>query len=593
MIIRMKKLTLFCLESDQDRTLEALRTLGAVHIAPIQPPIGKNLDDALARQNHVHRALEILPDHDGKSRPAYKETAEKAVERIWALFHRKELLIERENVLAAEERKLEPFGDFSPDAIRALAEKGINVSLYLASPKAALEATKGAMLQVIRRTSSAVSFVIVGAHEADRSWEPVRLPERSLSTVRTEQTKLAKEAAEIEKELDLLKAARDKIENLTLKTQEDVELLKVRTGMGEAKKITYLRGYCPERLCDQISSEAKKHGWGLLVEEPAPEDEVPTLVENPGWVRPIGTLFKLINLLPGYKEVDSSWSFLLFFSLFFAMLVGDLGYGIIYLLLTIFMRLKMPKAPPEPFRLLYVLSICTMIWGALNGTLFGVSIPTLPGPFKAIQAWLSQQENLMRLCFLIGAIHLTVAHAWNIIRSLNSTIALAQVGWILSTWTMYFMARNMILGDSLPGWVLYAFITGIALILLFMTPVRNLKTEWYNHVMFPLNVVSNFVDVVSYVRLFAVGFAGLAVAQSFNATAGGFGPLSIGTGIAAAIILFFGHSLNILLSVMGVLVHGVRLCTLEFSGHLGMQWTGRPYEPFARKIAPGEPGATP
>ena len=584
MIVRMKKITLFCLESDRERTLEALRSLGAVHVAPVQPPAGKNLDDALARLNRVHRALEILPDHDGKKRPPCGEPAEKAVERVWALFHRRELLVEREDVLEEEERTVEPFGDFSPGAIRALADKGIPVSLYVAPPKTKLVSPEGAALQIIRRTARLVSFAVVGRHDAPGTWEQVRLPERSLSEIRAERAGLAREDAEIQAEFERLKAARAGIEALALRIGEEAEFIKVRTGMGGAKKIAFLQGFCPERLCARVASEAAARGWGLASGEPEPGDDVPTLVENPAWIRPISALFKLINLLPGYAEADASWTFLLFFSLFFAILVGDLGYGIIYLLLTLLMRRKMPKAPHEPFSLLYVLSACTMVWGLLTGACFGMTFPAMPGPFTAIRAWIGQDENMMRFCFLVGAIHLTIAHAWNIIRSLNSTIALAQAGWILSTWTMYFMARNMILGDSLPGWVLYAFVAGMALIVLFMTPVRDFKSTWYNHVMLPLNVVSNFVDVVSYVRLYAVGLAGLAVAQSFNATASGMG-------LAGALVLFFGHALNIILSVMSVLVHGVRLNTLEFSGHLGVQWTGRPYEPFALKAAPDRPAA--
>jgi V/A-type H+-transporting ATPase subunit I len=125
-------------------------------------------------------------------------------------------------------------------------------------------------------------------------------------------------------------------------------------------------------------------------------------------------------------------------------------------------------------------------------------------------------------------------------------------------------------------------IAGVALIVLFMTPVRSLKAEWFNHVMLPLNLVSNFVDVVSYIRLFAVGSAGFAVANAFNTMMLDLGSDGLVSGIIAAVILFFAHVLNILLCAMGVMVHGIRLNTLEFSGHLGMQWTGVAYRPFAR-----------
>jgi V/A-type H+-transporting ATPase subunit I len=147
---------------------------------------------------------------------------------------------------------------------------------------------------------------------------------------------------------------------------------------------------------------------------------------------------------------------------------------------------------------------------------------------------------------------------------------------------MYFLAGNLVLRLPMPEWVLPLFGVGALLIALFMTPLKQLKTEWYGHVMLPLNFVSHFVDVVSYLRLFAVGAASLAVAASFNSMALKNGIPNVMTGLVAAFILFAGHTLNIVLGAMGVLVHGVRLNTLEFSSHLGVQWTGRPYRPFRK-----------
>jgi len=96
----------------------------------------------------------------------------------------------------------------------------------------------------------------------------------------------------------------------------------------------------------------------------------------------------------------------------------------------------------------------------------------------------------------------------------------------------------------------------------------------------PLEVISGFSDVVSYLRLFAVGYATVVVASSFNSMATGEGISSIVAGFGAAIILLLGHALNIILAMMSVLVHGVRLNMLEFSGHVGVQWSGKAYEPF-------------
>jgi V/A-type H+-transporting ATPase subunit I len=127
----------------------------------------------------------------------------------------------------------------------------------------------------------------------------------------------------------------------------------------------------------------------------------------------------------------------------------------------------------------------------------------------------------------------------------------------------------------------WVFGAGVVLIVLFMTPRRNLRDEWFNHVMLPLNLVGSFVDVISYIRLYAVGTASFAIASTFNIM---LAPMFDGwlSGLLAALLLFVAHTVNIVLSVMGVMVHGIRLNTLEFASHLGLQWSGFPYRPWQR-----------
>jgi V/A-type H+-transporting ATPase subunit I len=123
--------------------------------------------------------------------------------------------------------------------------------------------------------------------------------------------------------------------------------------------------------------------------------------------------------------------------------------------------------------------------------------------------------------------------------------------------------------------------TGILLALVFSNYQKNiLKGIGETSFELPLSVISSFSDLMSYLRLFAVGFASVQVASSFNNIAIGTGIDNILKGFIAAIVLLFGHSLNIVLGLMAVLVHGVRLNMLEFSGHLRQQWSGREYKPF-------------
>ncbi|HPY62931.1 MAG TPA: hypothetical protein PLJ22_07265, partial [Kiritimatiellia bacterium] len=310
--------------------------------------------------------------------------------------------------------------------------------------------------------------------------------------------------------------------------------------------------------------------------------------------------FQGINILPAYNEADVSTVFMLFFSLFFAMIIGDAGYGLIFLGLTLWARNKLPR---NAVHLLVVTSVCTIIWGLITGTIFGMSpeilakaglnkiqVPFLTDPDKSAQ-------NIMGLCFLIGTIQLTIGHLWNVWELARSRQfkALEQFGWTLTTWFMFFLADDMVLKGHMLGYLglsaettamlwrvlVYSLVAGIVLIVLFMMPPREIKDGWFNLALLPLSLVSNFTDVVSYVRLYAVGTAGFAVANAFNNMIFGGDKPWWGL-LLGAVLAFLAHTLNILLSTMGVLVHGIRLNTLEFSNHKGISWSGSPYKPFAK-----------
>jgi len=146
---------------------------------------------------------------------------------------------------------------------------------------------------------------------------------------------------------------------------------------------------------------------------------------------------------------------------------------------------------------------------------------------------------------------------------------------------MFFAAGKLVIGRHFPHFALYLLGGGILLILVFENFQKNvLKGMLGTLTQLPLSVIGAFSDVVSYIRLFAVGYATVVVAESFNSMAVGDGINSLIGGLIAALILFFGHALNIILALMAVIVHGIRLNMLEFSNHLGMQWSGKEYKPF-------------
>lgn len=332
---------------------------------------------------------------------------------------------------------------------------------------------------------------------------------------------------------------------------------------------------------------AKHHGLGYFTEDPDKPEETPTLITNPKWVRIIEPVFKFMKTIPGYDEFDISFIFLIFFSIFFAMLIGDAGYGIIFVVVTFLARRKFKKAPGEPFFLMYLLSGATIVWGAVTGTWFGAEgiakLPLLNGlVVEKINSFAPENQNfIIYICFLLGAVHLTAAHLMKTIKMINSLKALSQLGWIAIVWGMFFAAGKFVIAKPFPpfaGWIL---IGGMLTVLLFSNAGKN----WAKGILatlaeLPLSVIGSFSDVVSYLRLFAVGYATVVLASTFNNMAVGGGVHGVVGGLSAAVILFLGHVLNIMLGMMAVVVHGIRLNMLEFSGHLGMQWSGVKYDPF-------------
>lgn len=419
----------------------------------------------------------------------------------------------------------------------------------------------------------------------------VALPSEAPERIAHELERVDAELARTRERLAALRTVRPQIERWLKRAEDEVRFEEARAAMADIGAVSVLHGFVPADEVDRLVAMAHERGWGIWVTEVEDPDAAPTLVRNPRWVQPIEPLFSFLGVVPGYNQVDISVPFLVFFGVFFAMIVGDAGYGLLFLVLTEYARRRLPDFPPRVVSLLRLMAVLTIVWGVLSGNYFGIA--ALPSALVALRLdWLTDERNVMALAFTIGVVHLTLAHGWNVVRFSNTTRALVELGWVCTTWAMYFLARQLVLGDPFPtfAWVLFG--VGVVLIAGFITPWSKLRSEWFKHAMLPLNLVSNFVDVVSYIRLFAVGAATFAVADAFNALAGQVGLGGVVGSVVSALILFFGHTLNVLLAAMGVLVHGVRLNTLEFAGHLGMSWTGHPYRPFARSVprdAEGEP----
>ncbi len=597
MIVKMKKVTLLCTRASREATLDALRDLGAVHLQNVTSPEGAGLDQARNHFLYLQRALEVLPKHPHAA-PSGKSPHEVADE-VWKLIHRKQALSEKIELLELERARYEAFGTFDVDDILALREQGVLVKLLSAPVKQIPEAPEGANLVELGRDRTSVYLALISREPVEINAEEMPLPECSAAGMLRHIEGLQKELAEVEEGFSSYTGDHTALAAIAGEAEDHVTWLEARDGMGLEEDVTYLRGFFPAEREKELRAAAEKQGWAVLVEEPAADDPVPTLLRNPKWVSPIKAVLDMIGVIPGYHELDVSALFLIFLSIFFAFLIGDAGYGLLFIALTLFGKFKTKgnqKAQPG-LNLLLLMSAACVVFGVLTGNYFGIRLESLPAPLAALSSdyltgktaagWNSDisANHIMFVCFAIGTLHLTLAHGWNLIRKINSWEALTDVGWLCSTWALFSVVLQMVLYMELPAWItaVQMPLLGAGVVLIILSLV--LTKSYFGLVTLALDVINNFVDIISYVRLYAVGAASLAIAQAFNGMAMDIGFSGFGA-IGAAFILFAGHALNIILGAMGVMVHGIRLNTLEFSGHAGVEWAGVHFSPFMKKKRP-------
>jgi len=587
MIEHMKHVTVVCRREDRAATVERLRDLGTVHVRPVHHPESPELEGLAAERDRTDRAYRAI---EARKPIPLEPSAEIAAldaasitERVLADLAEAAKLQEVLGNWRRVRAQAEPWGSFSLDTVAAIEARGLTVALGTARAGHLPALPDGAVLHVVSQHGKTVNFAVIAPADAEVPFEPVPFPEHTnLGDIDKQIADCGNRMAAVESRLAALVCMAPTLALRISQIESDIAFCRARDGMGADRELTFLQGYIPHCREHELRADAVANGWGLQIRDPDMEDgDVPTLVVLPRWVEPVRVVFRGLGILPGYREIDISAWFLLFFSLFFAMLIGDAGYGAVFLVVTVLLRKKYPSAPAQPFYLFGILSVATIVWGVLTGVYFGIGEKHVPAP---LVPFLVDEDNVKQLCFLLGAIHLTVAHAWNALLCGWHPKALGELAWACILWGNYFLAGYLVLGNSMPGVTNILYGIGITGVVLFSEPQRSpLKTVGAGIGALLLGIVNSFVDVVSYVRLFAVGAASLAVEQSFNEMALGLGlpgPLKV---LIAALILLGGHGLNIVLGAMGVLVHGIRLNVLEFSGHLNMQWSGVPYTPLAKR----------
>ena len=639
MIEPMKKVSIVLLNKEKQEALKKLRKLGLVHLEKIEGSSEK-LNAFKEYTNNANLSESVLGEIKIPKKEKQNQSSlenEKVISlcsQIVAKTERKKQLMEEISSDATELERFANWGSVSLEDFEYLNQKNIQLKLYEVPVEKYSEIDNDIQTILVNNDKKNVRFLIVNGGEGrpeklmPQAFE-VPFPRMSTKFLEEEIKKDEEEIVQIETFFKENIKYLDSIKKFKKDLEKDIEFENVNAGMqneGETEtSLAWITGFVPSADIQKLIDSCKQNNWALAYEDAQKDDsEVPTKLKNNKFVSLIYPLTDFLGTVPGYNEYDISGWFLLFFTVFFGMIFGDGGYGLLVSIVSLLLILKskIAKKPVQPLLMLALLvGGATVVWGIVTCTWFGIPVENLPAWLKNIsiplvsnayseKIWqpfwvtqegvgLSKDQNLQIFCFALALIQLSIAHikaAKRYIVEKNPLKALGDVGSLLQLVGMFWIVLSMVvnskvfvmlgnIGDIPVGKIEVSLIAvGFVMSFIFSNYDGNIGKSILesckNIISVLLGVVNVFSDIVSYIRLWAVGLAGAAISDTVNTMAGPILGHAI-LFIAAIALLVFGHGLNMILNLLSVIVHGVRLNTLEFSTHLGVSWSGKKYEPFS------------
>ena len=605
MITKMKKLTFLVYHKEHEGFLNSLRELGVVHIVEKQQGVADNseLQENIRLSNRLAATLKLLQNQKHEKNAVIATEGGTAargmqvLDEVDALQTEHGKLSQQLQSYAKEKEVLEVWGNFEPTGIQKLKDAGYIIGFYSCSEgnyKEEWETEYNAM--IVNRISSKVFFVTVtkAGQEVDLDVEQAKLPAYSLSRLEalydtTEQAIEGNEkklVALSETDIPSLKAALKEL-------QSQIEFSKVVLSSEQTAgdKLMLIEGWAPAYSKVEIEAYLNDAHVYYEITDPMPGDNVPIRLNNKGffaWFEPICKLY----MLPKYNELDLTPFFAPFFMVFFGLCLGDSGYGLFLFLGATAYRLLAKKVTPSMksiISLIQVLSASTFFCGLLTGTFFGANIYDLDWPIvqRLKHAVLMDNNDMFRLSLILGVIQILFGM---VLKAVNQTIqfgfkyAIATIGWIIllvSTAVSALFSSSELLSMGGTAYKVVLCISG-AMIFLFNTPGKNIFMNIGLGLWDSYNMVTGLLgDVLSYVRLFALGLSGGILAGVFNSLAVGMSPDNVIAGPIVMVLIFvIGHAINMFMNVLGAMVHPMRLTFVEFFKNSGYEGGGKEYKPF-------------
>ena len=596
-IASMVKVTLIGTADQRDAVLDGLQDLGCVHLIDLadEPPSGPPAPDISSETLQAVKFLRACPTRRRAVQDGRGFRFEEVVHEALHIEQRQQQLQDERDELKLAVRNLLPWGDFRLPPLGELGD--LRLWFYIVPHYRMRSLTeRDEPWHVVSRDSRFTYLVVVSPTQPDDMPVPrVRLDDRPLSQL---QERLESVELELE-DLHWQRVALTRWNELLSRTIDHAYDLAARQHAEQRAwgdtSLFILQGWAPESEAAQVRKFAGQHSLGLTLAPPDESDAPPTLLENQGLTAG-GQGAVTFYTTPAYRSWDPTPIVFVSFSVFFAMIMADAGYALVLsgLLLLLWRKLGRSPGGQRVRHLALAIVVTSIAYGVAVGSYFG--LPPAKGSFLQTLHVIDAADTglMMRISIALGASHLALANlarAWSQRWSLQMFASLGWVVVLLGGLALGFGKSGMEPQAELVRLGTGGLIVGVTAVVLFSSERSLLSIRPSHHLwrlldgLMALTGISRaFGDVLSYLRLFALGLASAQLAATFNDLTYK-ASCCVGVGsLLAVVAVVFGHGLNFSLAIMSGVVHGLRLNCIEFFGW-SLPDEGYPFEPFCKKAA--------
>jgi V/A-type H+-transporting ATPase subunit I len=602
MILKMKRYSFLVYHKQYTEFLEKIKETGVLHVIEKAEGIAEN--DALREKMQLaarfKNALKQLEKRTPKNADLLEIDNEKEglqlLSKIELALSEKEALEQKLQNTEKECERMEVWGTFSHERLTQLKNAGFVVNFYSCNLRKfdqEWEVLYNAF--EIDTTSTTRYFITITRPNQviEIDADPIKLSsktaEQLLEDISLIREKIESQNALLEKmsveDYNSLKSAQS-----NLIEQIDYSKVVLNTHSEAENHVMVLEGWCPEESEDILNNYLESTGVYYETAIPTEEDKVPIKLKNNKFTKLYEMIGELYDL-PNYHELDLTPFFAPFYMLFFGLCLGDVGYGLIFVIAAIIFRKKVSDTLKPVFSLVALLGISTVIMGAIGGNIFGYSLIDAKIEWlESYKKYMMDSNKLFNVALILGVIQIIfgmIIKAIGTVRRYGVAASLSTWGWliiIIGCGGTY--ASNMFfeMNASTIQYLYYGF-GGVGGLMVFLlndikrNPFINIGAGLWDAYNMILGVIG---DVLSYIRLFALGISGAVMGFVFNDLAINLsGNIPVLSPIIMIIILLIGHGLNIFMSSLSAFVHPMRLTFVEFYKNAGFEGGGKKYRPYA------------